>query len=142
MAEVKIVRLLGNQDVIAKVHVHRDKDRTSYRLTDVHALMVVPEEVPQSDLAINQQPARQKLSIQLYPFLAVYMNGKKSIDLDQFHVLFLADPTPGILDYYNQKTSGLILPPSADSISPLCEEELQPAPDAEVPNTLENVLVE
>ena len=135
---IKIVRLLGNQDLIAKVDVRRDNGRIVYRLVDAFSLMIVPVEEPASNLVSPGQPPRMKLNVQLDPFLAIYMNEKKYIDLDQFHVLFLSDPKPGILDFYNRRTSSLILPQTDGTILPaqLDKEDKTPSAEDEVDEAL------
>ena len=124
--QVKIVRLLGNQDVIAKVETRTVAGRVSYRLSEVFGVMIVPEE-QDSNLVQPGSPARQKLRVELYPYYALYMNDKKYIELDQFHVLFLAEPKAGILDFYNRKTSGLILPDNGGAVQVSNDVEEAPA---------------
>ena len=114
--EVKVVRLLNEQDLLAKVSIRREDGRKKYILKDAVLIQIQKINVDKSTPVLdpNAPPKPDvEYKIGLAPYKMPYVKQNKEITIDEFHVLYLDEPEDQLLEKYNMLTSGLYLPQGA-----------------------------
>lgn len=96
--EIKIVRIPGHEDVIAKA---KQIGKTRYRMKD--ACVIHIEKVKQE----GEQEQTLNFSLALTPFLMPYMKQDSEIEVD---ATFVTDPDDRLIDKYNSLFSPIIQP--------------------------------